>query len=147
MLRLIATILTAISLTGCMSHSLQTYGTIDESNKTVTVPAGSEGLKGKLKQVLANDGWRLVVDRGPDVTQGSVGAETRVEQFSTFKSRYRLMVASNHYDYCVSFTPAIAYDVSFVDNETGAEVFTLSGNGCERDVVEKFVSALQGATD
>ena len=30
-------------LTGCATHNVQLYGPIDSSNKTVTVPPGSEG--------------------------------------------------------------------------------------------------------
>jgi hypothetical protein len=133
-------------LGACATHNVQRYGSIDNSEKTITVPPGSEGIKGKLKQVLANDGWQLVVYRGPSVTEGSIGEKTKIEQYATFNSRYRLVAASSQYDLCLNFTPAITYDISFIDNKSGSEVFTLSGRGCESGVVEQFVAALRGKT-
>jgi hypothetical protein len=132
------------ALTGCATHNVQLYGPIDNSNKTVTVPPGSEGLKGKLKSALANDGWKLVVYRGPSVTEGEIGEKTKVEQYDTFNSRYRLIASSYRFDLCLNFTPAIKYDISFIDNKSGAEVFTINGRGCEPDAVEKFMNALRG---
>lgn len=138
-------VLTALAaLTGCATHNVQLYGPIDNSNKTVTVPPGSEGLKGKLKSALANDGWTLVVYRGPSVTEGEIGEKTKVEQYDTFNSRYRLIASSYQFDLCLNFTPAIEYDISFIDNKSGAEVFTINGRGCEPDAVEKFMNALRG---
>lgn len=132
-----------VFLVGCARHNVQTYSAVDSSNKTVTVPSGSEGLKGKLKQALTKDGWNLVVYRGPSVTEGEVGEKTKIEQHDTFKSRYRLIVSSYQYDLCLNFTPAISYDISFIDNTSGAEVFTISGRGCEPSVVKQFMKAVQ----
>lgn len=135
----------AIALSACVAPpNLQRYGSIDEASKTVTVPPGSEGLKGKLKQALANDGWKLVVGRGPSVTEGQVGATTMLERYDTFNSRYQLVVASRQYDRCLEGSPAIIYDVSLIDNSSSSEVFTLGGKGCESHALEKFVSALHG---
>ncbi len=130
-------------LGGCATHNVQHYGPVDTSNKTVTVPPGSDGLKGKLKQALANDGWKLVVYRGPSVTEGEIGERTKIEQYDTFNSRYRLVVSSYQNGLCL-ITPAIKYDISFIDNKSGAEVFTINGFGCESDAVEKFMNALHG---
>lgn len=145
MLRKIASVVLLALLAGCATHNVQLYGPIDTSNKTVTVPPGSGGLKGKLKQALANDGWNLVVYRGPSVTEGEIGEKTRIEQYDTFKSRYRLIASSYQFDLCINgLTPAITYDISFIDNKSGAEVFTINGRGCEPDAVEKFMNALRG---
>lgn len=131
-------------LSSCAAHDAQLYQAIDTSNKTVTVPAGSEGLKGKLKKALVNTGWKLVVYRGPSVTEGEVGEKTETKHYDTFNSRYRLIVSSYEYDVCLNFTPAITYDISFIDNKSGAEAFTMNGHGCESDVVKKFMNALRG---
>lgn len=132
-------------LAGCANtYNIQTYEPVDLSNKTVTVPLGSEGLKGKLKQSLANNGWKLMVDKGPSVTEGAMGEKTRIEHYDTFNSRYRLVVFSQQFDQClVTQSPAINFDISFVDNKSGTEVFTLGGTGCESIVVEKFMNLLQ----
>ncbi len=134
----------AILLGGCASHNVQLYGTVDKSNKTVTVPAGSKGLKGELKKALSQRGWKLAVYRGPSVTEGELGKKTRIEQYDTFNTKYCLIVSSRQYDICFNFTPAITYDISFIDNHSGAEIFTIDGRGCEPDVVKKFINALSG---
>ncbi|WP_243041697.1 hypothetical protein [Dyella sedimenti] len=137
-----------IALAGCASRNVQIYSQIDTSSKTITVPAGAEGLKGKLKQALAQDGWKLVVYAGPSVTKGTVGAATKIAQYDTFNTRYQLTVSSNQFDWCFKgLTPDIVYDISVIDTKSGSEVLTVSGKGCEPDAVEAFVSALHGKGD
>jgi hypothetical protein len=143
MFKKLAIVVLLAFLGGCATHDVQRYGPVDTSNKTVTVPSGSEGLKGKLKQALAHDGWRLFVYRGPSVTEGEMGERTRIEQYDTFNSRYRLVVSSYLNGMCLT-TLSVTYDISFIDNSSGAEVFTINGFGCESDVVEKFMNALHG---
>jgi len=118
-------IATAIFIAGCMSHNVQLYGVIDQSNKTVTVPIGSKGLKGALKKSLSQKGWKLVVYRGPSVTEGELGRKTKLAQYDTFNTKYRLIVSSRVYDLCLDGSPAINYEVSFIDNYSGEEVFTI----------------------
>jgi hypothetical protein len=132
---------------GCVHHNLQNYAAIDLSQKTVTVPPGAKGLRGKLKQVLAEEGWRLSIDRGPSVVEGDLGSKTKLESYDTFNTRYRLRMASRQFDVCVyNFTPAYIYDISFIDNKTGSEVFTIEGKGCEGGVVDKFREAISGVS-
>lgn len=57
---------------------------------------------------------------------------------------FRLMVTSSQYDICFNLSPAINYEVSFIDNKSGSEVFTISGRGCESGVLQKFKDALSG---
>lgn len=141
-MKLIITLLISLALTGCFVHDVQHYSVIDSSNKTVTVSPGSEGLNGKLKQALATAGWSLSVYKGPSISEGEVKNKLKVEQYDTFHTRYRLIANSNQFDLCLNFSPAIAYDVSFIDNKSGSEVFTMSGRGCQPGVVEKFVEAI-----
>ncbi|MFN4163815.1 MAG: hypothetical protein ACK4GK_04525 [Ferrovibrio sp.] len=132
-----------IVLAACMSSNVQHYGEIDATDKTITVPFGNSLLVGELKQRLRNDGWRMAVDRGPSVTQGRVGDSTRLESFDTFNTRYRLLVRASQYDYCINFSPAIAYDVSLIDNKTGEEIIAQSGRDCLNWAAEKFMDALK----
>ena len=37
----------ATLISGCMRHDIQMYESVDHSEKSVTVPAGSSGLKGE----------------------------------------------------------------------------------------------------
>lgn len=133
-----------IMLSGCMSHDLQMYGEIDSGDKSITVPPGAKGLKGELKSYLAREGWKLAVYRGPSISEGSLGEQTQIESYDTFNTRYRLMVASSQYDICFNLSPAINYEVSFIDNKSGSEVFTISGRGCESGVLKEFEDALSG---
>lgn len=134
------------ALSGCMHHNIQNYATIDVSQKTITVPPGSKGLRGKLKQVLIEQGWRLSIDRGPSVVEGDLGSKTKLESYDTFNTRYRLHVVFRQFDICLNFQPAITYDISFIDNKTGSEVFTIEGEGCEGGAVDKFREAISGVS-
>lgn len=131
-----------LCLFGCATGTkfqIQKYAEIDKWEKTITVAAGSDGLRGQLKQSLANDGWKMVVYRGVSVTEGQIGEKTRVEQYETYSTRYRLLTSQVRFDTCIPSGDAyVKYDISLVDNKTNAEVFTLSGTACGNDVVEKF---------
>jgi hypothetical protein len=134
-------------LTGCMSHNVQTYGEINPNEKTITVPSGSHGLKGKIKKFLSQDGWKISVYRGPKVTKGSLGENTNIEEYDTFNTRYNLHLEYSQYDWCIgSFDPALNYEVTLIDNNSGSEVIALSGRGCENTIVEKFTEAFSNAT-
>lgn len=145
MLRKIAFFIAVAMLSGCASYDVQRYGSVETTNKTITVQPGGGGLNGALKQALSNDGWRLVIDRGPSVTEGSLGQNTKLSAYDTFNTKYRLAVSSNQYDICFNLSPRVHYDVSFINNETGSEIVTISGSGCESKVVSKFMDAIHGS--
>lgn len=86
----------------------------------------------------------MVVYRGPEVTRGSIGTKTELSSSDTFNSRYNLVVLADAVDLCLNLQPMIHYDISLIDNETGAEVITMSGTGCETDVANAFAAELQG---
>lgn len=131
-------------MSGCANYEIQKYQKIDQTSKTITIEPGGSGLKGKLKQELSASGWTIAVDRGPNVTEGDAKDQVKLETYNTFKTRYRLYVKSNQYDWCIKGSAAIYYDVSMVDNSTGNEVFTMNGNGCEKDVVKQFSETING---
>lgn len=134
---------TVLLCSGCViSNSIQSYAPIDATSKTITVPTGSYGLLGILKTTLSEHGWRLAVYRGPEVIQGSTGTSTQLEKYDTFHTRYTLVVSSSKFDVCLDFSPMVAYDISLVDNESGAEVLTMSGRDCEATVAKAFASKL-----
>jgi hypothetical protein len=137
-----ATMMVAL-LTGCTSQNVHEYGQIDSSARTVTVPAGSGGLVGMIKAELHDAGWKMNVYRGPTVSQGTAGKETNIQQFDTFNTRYSLSVKYNQVDTCIKdFKGYSSFDISMVDNQTGTEVFTLDGAGCDVDTAKKFRSML-----
>ena len=125
--------------TGCATYNVHNYSTLDFSDKSITVPSSSYGLKGALKDFFKKSNWKLLVDRGPITTKGSVGSNVKVESYDTFKTRYRLEVDSNRFDTCVfPFSPFLYYNISLVDNKTGMEVFALEGKGCQKVILKKF---------
>ena len=140
------TIVLMTVLAGCASTDIQSYDSIDGTSKTVTVPSGGYGLTGGIKKALSDRGWKLVVDRGPSVTEGSIGENTQIKQYDSFKTRYRLSVFSYPTtDGCITLN-TIGFDISFVDNQTGSEVFTMAGLGCEKDAIEDFGKAIDSIT-
>jgi len=137
--------LIAICALGCASQAaqVQKYADFDNSNKTITVPVGSAGLVGITKRVLADNGWTLVVDRGPTVVEGRMSEKVRLEKYDTFNTRYRLYVRSSWRDVCLgSGSDYIKYEIAIVDNKSGAETFTMDGFGCESLIAEKFSQGL-----
>jgi hypothetical protein len=145
-MKFIAYLFCAFLLSGCFYHNVQNYGQIDQNQKTVTVPPGAGGIKGDIKKVLSELGWRQSIDRGPSVTEGKIDKKTKLESYDTFNTRYRLYVKSFQYDMCWNGSPAINYDISFIDNNSGSEIFTLEGRGCQSGVVEKFRDAILGVS-
>lgn len=131
------------TLSACAVANVQQYGTIDPNDKTVTVHTGGGGLNGQLKGILNSRGFKLVVDSGPKVTEGTMGEKTKLVSYETLRTRYRLQVHTLPTDMCITGDPYIIYDVSLVDNQSGSEVFTINGRGCESGAVDAFKSAIE----
>lgn len=132
----------SIILCSCVTQNVQKYGSVDNTVKTITVPPGSEGLKGKIKNYLSSNGWKMVVTRGPTVVEGKAGQDVDLKEYDTFNTRYLLKIEASVVDLCFSFEKLYNYDLSMIDNKTGEEIFTMSGNACESDIVEKFATTL-----
>jgi hypothetical protein len=124
----------------CSTKSVQKMERIDYTQKTITVPPGSNGLIGKIKTMLREDGWTLVVYRGPKITEGSVASEVHVEERRKFEPRYRLLIDWSHTD---GFGWYYNYDISLIDNNSGLEVLTISGNhGLGGNIVKVLQNSL-----
>jgi len=136
--------LAAVILTGCTSTNVQTYSSVDLRSKTITVPAGSSGLKGELKKGLSEHGWKMSVYSGPEVLEGQSGNNTRLQRYDTFNTRYSLLVESRQYDVCFNFSPAINYELVLIDNKDGSEVIAMDGRDCQNDIVQQFMNAVEG---
>lgn len=134
----------AVLMTGCMSSEVQKYGSVETDAKTITVPPGSGGILGGIKRVLAENGWRMSISRGPTVTEGTVGSRTRLETTDTFNTRYRLAVNWRQFDLCIIGGGAYFFDISIIDNRTGSELLTMSGRDCETPIIRKFSEAIRG---
>ena len=113
----------ATTLAGCMSQEVERYAAIDPAAKTIAAPPGSIGLLGGFKRALAANGWEIVPPDGP--------------------ARYRLLASSAQFDLCVIGGGAYTFNVSIVDNRSGAAMVAMSGSGCESVVLRKFADALR----
>lgn len=138
-MKAISCFVAALALTACATN-LQRYAQVDHDERSITVPFGGSGLTGQVKSKLAESGWRMVVYQGPDVVRGTANGTVDLQAANTFNSRYALFIDWHQYDLCLNFQPMIRYDISLVDNESGTEVITMSGNGCEGDVANEFIS-------
>ena len=125
-------------LSACVSADLRQYGTIDRTQQSITVPPGS-GLTAEVKDVFKQNGWKLVVDHGPQTIEGSIGQNLRLEKFETFNTRYRLILASIEVDTCLGhFDSLYRYDMSMIDNKTGEEIMVMGGRACESQIVDRI---------
>lgn len=136
----------AVSVSACQTNNVSRQGTFDAGERTMMVPPGSSLLLGPIKEGLTKAGWKLVVDRGPDVLVGSVGENTNLESGNTFLTRYRLLIRQTQVGLCIPRgKPEVRYDLSVVDNRTGEEVLTESGDSClgTGKAAENFMAAIR----
>jgi len=90
-----------------------------------------------IKKYLKENGWVTKVYRGPTKIQGTVGRDTNVQTYDTFNTRYTLSYRFRPYAYSICGL-AINFSLSVIDNKSGEEVFIVSGETCEDNVIEKF---------
>jgi len=137
-------LIAVIALSACSHIEVQHYETMDLSDKTMSVPPGTKWLIGELKKSLISSGWELLIYDGASTTSGTAGAKVELSHTKAFNARYRLAIAATWYNQCMDYTNAVSFDLSVIDNNKGKEVFTMSGNGCESDIVKAFNNALLG---
>lgn len=136
---------------GC-AVNMQRLGSIDNSDKSVYTAAGGRSPIGELKAAMRKDGWKIyslnqevVKTVGKNTKDEKDGSEHVVrESSSSFKARYTLVFdceSGMDHDFMQR------YDLSLIDNKTGAEVIVLSGERkWASDIVEIFMDGLHGKT-
>ncbi len=130
------TLLATVSLiSACNPNDIHTYGTIDENNKTIAVPAGGKSLKGDIKQALYDNDWELFINKSLSKKLPRAGSETRKDN----ETKYSLYIEYKERDKCFFFEDKFQYDIVLINNDTGSEVITMSGHDCETDIVENFI--------
>lgn len=133
-------ILSLLLLSACVSADMRQYGKVDLTQKTITVPPGG-GLVAELKDILNKQGWKFVVDRGPDVIEGRNSESVKLMSYNTFNTRYRLMLSATRFDTCLGHMDgAYNYNMSVIDNKTGQELMVMGGRACESQIKSKFES-------
>lgn len=139
-------LLALTALASCMSYNVDPIGTIQSSDRSITVAQGGSGLLGRVKSRLRANGWKLAVDRGPEVTQGQIGEQTYLERGSTFKTRYRLDHSVDSGELAVNGDTIYRYNFSLVDNAIGEEVLTMHGRGFGETIAERLIAAMHSIT-
>jgi hypothetical protein len=133
--------LAILAACGCSSVRVDKLAPIDQSDKSMTVPIGGSGLTGKIKRELAKDGWRIAASHGPIVTDVS---PTRRQTYDTFRTRYKLIVYEQQYDWQLpDLDPMYIHDLSVIDTRTGNEVLLVSGQHAGKVIAKRFVEALR----
>ena len=132
-------LLTAIGLviSGCAQSKFYLEQPVDNNDKSITLPVSSSGAMFDIKKYLKENGWVTKVYRGPTKIQGTVGRDTNVQTYDTFNTRYTLSYRFRPYAYSICGL-AINFSLSVIDNKSGEEVFIVSGETCEDNVIEKF---------
>lgn len=149
-MRLFFPVLMILLLSACYSmRDIQSYSNIDTKDKTITIGAGSSGIKGKVKKILSQQGWKITISDNPEILEvSSQTNKTYLQKYNKFRTRYTLLGESEYQGACPNLSRKpimfVQYDISLVDNKTGSEVFTMNGAGCEDDFVEAFQDALDG---
>ena len=130
---------------GCYPFHINEFSKIDSADKTVFVPLGEGAIVGELKEVLRDQGWKVFVEENrQQITEGTNGEKTELKTQSLSNARYRLLISST-----VNLTnfagTVYDYEISFVDNKTGQEAFTLHGRDEEGGIRNHFEEALKEA--
>jgi hypothetical protein len=146
-IRTLALIFALAATTSCMKTRLDVYSEIDKKDKTITMPPGNNSMVQPIKNYFKEDGWKVYVGRGPDITEGRVGVDRTVKSYNTYNSRYTLYLDYYQFDYCLNGDGALDYSLSLVDNKTFEEVIVMSGKNCESNIAEKFINAIKGRTE
>jgi len=134
-------ILAMLVLCGCESIQVDRCGTIDQTEKTMSVPPGNLGLTGDVKRALKSNGWRLyVIAKGKEVT--TKGEETD-ETVWAAKSRYRMLLDWVQVDVDLLLNPIYRFNLSLSDNRTGEEMISISGKRVSGErAAEEFLKEL-----
>ena len=96
-----------------------------------------------IKTYLRENGWKTKVCSGPTRSQGKVSQNTDTQRYDTFKTRYTLFYESRRFGIC-GLTHLINFNLSVIDNKLGEEIFIVSGEACEGDVIGKFRDWTEG---
>lgn len=142
---LVVIILSSLLSSGCARGvKINKLYDIDATEKSITVPPGSSLLIGPFKKVLAANGWKMSVYRGPEVTDITKEKNIKMSKYDTFNTRYQLLINQISYGWnCwtvgdeLSMT-LVGFDIVIIDTKTGEESLTMSGKSCANEVVDAF---------
>jgi len=68
---------------GCGTIKMTRLGKIDKSDKSVTIPPGSDDFMTTLKVCLTSEGWRIENFAGAEVTSKTASKDLKYDSFNT----------------------------------------------------------------
>jgi len=129
-------------LQGCLGGNSEVYIDGPAEDKSIMVPPGIRGVSGAVKRTFKSSGWVTYVTGGSVVSTGSVGKYTNVTTGVKYPARYSAFTDQQQFDWCITGSPALHYDISIVDNKTGHEVAAFSGSNCESAIEKELRETL-----
>ena len=136
-------------------YRVQKFGRIDTSDKSIYISPGSTGIKGHIKNVLREEGWKIsgldlqkTVSRATEKTASNGVRQTETITEPVAIPRYRLHLV---YTYTCRYQTNGLVELTLIDNRDGKEILSISEGGgaygmhANRDLVSRFVDLLHAA--
>jgi hypothetical protein len=128
-MRKVLILLLLITTVSCSTNNIQQFEQVDQSSKTVLVSTGSLGFQPRLKRILRDEGFKLYI-------------KSEDKDFAYAKKgnvKYELIANAEVLEYDI-FTGQNKYvfDISFINLETGTEVFYYSGQEWAKKIDKRF---------
>ncbi len=121
-------LLSALSCT--TTAHVKAYGSIERTQRSITLPAGGDDFVAAMKDALANDGWDIFVVPLSQLTTLKSDSENVTTR--QFKTRYA-MVAETQY----VRTHCVFIDASIFDLRTGKEVLTANARAASSANIDR----------
>jgi hypothetical protein len=115
-------------LASCVS--VQQSGSVDQSDRSITVPPGSTMFP--IKNALIRDGWTV---KAKNITNYRAGA--------AYQTRYAMEADFKFWDYGIDLKKMYHYDISIQDVKTNEEILVMNGTASAEAVGAKLAQALR----
>jgi len=124
----------------CLSNDHIQFSQVDQNEKTVSIPPGSDGVLIKIKKYLIEAGWEIFVYSGPEKLEQI--SDTEFMKFQDFNSRYTLLVYAVP-EYSKLPNSEYHYEISMIDNRQGKEVFSMYGFASQERIIYTFCELIE----
>lgn len=125
-------------LVGCGTR-VEKYGSVDQSDKSITVAPGSV-VVGPIKSALRKNGWTVYAYSNIAHREARGGTTSEISG----RSRYLLELEAQFFDYAFpTFEKMFHYDLGLVDLRTQEEVFSINGTGTEKEIVKVMLDQMK----
>lgn len=136
-------VITVFMITSCATYDVVQYGKVDTSEKTISMPAGGDGLVGLIKKYLVQNKWDISVYSGPKISEQV--SETESIQYSGFTTKYTCFIDYRVVDFYLDGDYMYRYDITLIENRVGKEIFTISGLGKGKEIIKRFNNLMENS--